>query len=163
MGKALCGFHILGSPVGFTPFFTKSDSFPCSLYRDVAGINRDNFRKVWGSGGHQCHALFCTLWLEGVVQSKIKTSSFIGKHSWAVWSLSPRVIGVYTACGIRAWAARLCPQSPRQTCLGHHLPLARSSLYSGFCLDTGVVSELRKRHCGDSKWKTCCLLLGTQK
>lgn len=36
------------TPVGITPFFTISDSLLCPLYRDVAGINGDNFRKVMG-------------------------------------------------------------------------------------------------------------------
>lgn len=58
---------------------------------------------------------------KGVVRSKIKTSSFIVKHSWAVWSLSPRVIGVCTACGFGSWAAHPHAQSPPLTCLGHHL------------------------------------------
>lgn len=74
----------LGSRARIVPFFKTADSLPCPLYGDIAGIDRDNFRKVWGSGGHQCNALFCTVWLVGVTQSKIKTSSFIVKHSWAV-------------------------------------------------------------------------------
>lgn len=85
MFKAICDCHdILCNPVGITPCFKISDFLLRPPYRDAAGINGGNFRKVGRSGGHRCNALFCAVWLEGVVQSKIKTASFIVKHSWAV-------------------------------------------------------------------------------
>lgn len=62
-------------------------------------------------------------------------------HSWAVWSLSPRVIGVYTACGIWAWASPLHAQSPAW---GTIHPLARFCLCLVSFFDIGIVCKLRK-------------------
>lgn len=64
------------------------------------------------------HCFSQSVW-EGVAHGKIKTSSFIVQHSWAVWSLSLRVIGVYTACGIWAWVSPPHAQSPAW---GHRSP-----------------------------------------
>jgi len=52
-----------------------------------------------------------------------------------------------------------CAHSPPQTRLRHRCPPhpATSQIQLGLRLDTGVVSELRKRQCADSQWKPCCL------
>lgn len=81
-------------------------------------------------------------------------------HSWAVWSLSPRVIGVYTACGIWAWASPLHAQSPAW---GTIHPLARFCLCLVSFFDIGIVCKLRKwGYGGDLQWKTYHLLTGAQ-
>ena len=56
-------------------------------------------------------------------------------------------------------SSRPCAHSPPQTRLQHRCPPHpdTSQIQLGLRLDTGVVSELRKRQCADSQWKPCCL------